>query len=149
MLSDTDTVQEIIINYSGTTPAPTPQTLVLPSGPWRLSWIMRDITAAGAIVLPGLILADETGAQVFLFSILPWQFAGTTVINTISQTPDAVRAPLFAAETLAGNIPGGLHAFNGWTILFSDFLGTPGVTFDITLQFSRPDFDDANSFSVI
>ena len=129
MLSRVPIAETIEVPYSTVVPA-TPLVFDLQSGiPHNVSHFSSRIVAAGAIVLSSLSIFNEVGAQVLTVTIIPFQFAGTTVDTTTMQTPEPANTPFFG-PALAGFMPKEFHIFNGWSVVFLDFLATPGVSFD-------------------
>lgn len=134
MLSSLDIAETIIFDYNDVAPS-APFALEFPTNePYEFIAIRSTITAAAAIVLPGLSVFDENSTLIAIMSIIPWQFANTTVTATTGQTPDLSVAALFAPN-IGSFIPSGFHVFSGWQLLWADFLATPGVIFNGTFNF--------------
>jgi len=128
MLSQLQTQEVINFQYNAVQPA-APFTLNFPTNePYEFLAIRSTITAAGAIALPGLSVLDENSMLIAIMSIIPWQFAGTTVTATTGQTPDVSIAALFGPN-IGSFIPSGFHVFSGWQLRWADFLATPGIIF--------------------
>lgn len=136
MLSKLNIAETIEIPYATVIPS-TSQTFDLQDGiPYRFSHVLTTITAGVGIVLPSLIIRDENANQILAITIIPFQFAGTTVSTTTMQTPEVPLTPFFG-PAIAGFIPNDFYIFNGWEIQFADFLATPGVTLDSIITLTR------------
>lgn len=139
MLSDLETTNVINVPYSAVAPFGVNDVLTLDfptTQGYEMVSIRSTIAAAAAIVLPGLAVFDDNGTFITTLSILPWQFAGTTITTTTGQTPDVSLAGLFGPN-LGSYIMSGLHVFSGWQLLWGDFLLTPGVVFEGVISFSQ------------
>ena len=127
MLSDIEITETIEVPYSGTGGAYPLITFSLPTNePFLLTTIAHTITAGAAILLSNFQVRNELGVSVIFISIIPWQFAGTTINSVTMQTPNPNNTPLFASQILSGFIPKDLHVFNGWTIQYTTFGQDPG-----------------------
>lgn len=141
MLSELDITESINFVYNDVAPV-TPFVLNFPtSEPYEFLAFRSTITSAGAIVLPGINVLDENSNSIITMSIIPWQFAATTITTTTGQTPDVSVAALFGPN-IGSFIPSGFHVFSGWQIIWVDFLGTPGVIFNGTFTFGIANFHD-------
>lgn len=129
MLSNIHIPETIEVPYSGAGGAYPIVTFTLPfNEPFLLSTIAHTITAGAATLISSFNVRDETGTSVIFISIIPWQFAGTTISSVTMQTPNPNNTPLFASQILSGFIPKDVHVFNGWSIQFNTFVQDPGET---------------------
>jgi len=137
MLSELGNAETLEIPYAGVVPVQPAQRFNLPRGiPYNFAFIVSTITAAGAVVLPGFTVADEAGTLIAIIAIVPFQFPGLTNTTTTMQAPN-VPITAFFAPAILGMIPSNLHVFDGWSIQFTDFLQTPGVTIDAVFSLNR------------
>jgi len=137
MLAALNIAETLEIPYSGVIPVTPVQRFNLRPGiAYNFAFIVSTITAAAAVVLPGFSVNDETGTLIATIAIVPFQFAGSTVSTTTMQPP-SVPITAFFAPAILGMIPSNLHVFDGWTIQFTDFLATPGVTVDAVFTLNR------------
>lgn len=136
MLSDLITAESIEVFYSDVVPT-TPVTLEFPSEVgYQLVSVTGIITSGAAICIPIMNILDDASNFIVNVGLIPWQFPATTVFRTITQAPNISTTALFG-PAVSGFISSGLTVFNGWQIQFVDFIGTPGVSFDGALQFTR------------
>jgi len=135
MLSEQNIKTEISQFYSGVVPAITEPVNFPEKRPFLLNSVRSTITAAGAIVLPSLVFTDETGSLVATVPIVPWQFVGTTITANTNPAPD-ISLTSFFGPAISGFIPSEFWVLPEWSMTFVDFLSTPGVTFDLSVNFS-------------
>jgi hypothetical protein len=140
MLSDTKIQTAIEFQYSDVAPVSF-FTLEFPDdGPWLMTSVECEITTAAAVGILSLSVHDDTGTFIVNVGLIPWQFAATTITRTITPAPDVSVTALFG-PAISGYIPSGLTVFNGWQLLYFDFFGTPGVSYDGTIQFVKDECD--------
>lgn len=134
MLSQINIAETIEVPYAGSGGAfPFVSFVLQENQPYLLSHIDHSITAGAGILISSFAVRDETGFLIYSIPVIPWQFAGTTIVTVTMQTPEPNNTPLFAFQILSGFIAKSLYVFNGWTIDFATFGSDPGDIIDATI----------------
>jgi hypothetical protein len=137
MLTDANIKETIEIPYAGTGTFPIQEFELPPNQFFNVSHIVATLTAGGSILIANFTIRDETGATVIFIGINPWQFAGTTVLRTIMQTPRPQAPAIFAARAISGAIAADLHVLGGWTIQFVPLFADPAIVIDAVITLNR------------
>ena len=111
-----------------------------PRIPWRFNGISSINTSGAAIMLTSIVFYDENNSQIFIFGLIPWQFANETVLANAISGPDVPIAGLFTPNISGVNRD--FFVLPEWSFEITALNNLPGSSYDASVIFSFEDSDD-------